>query len=177
MKLVELIDDGTTMASHQSLDTFCFGPLVIRGEFREESAQFLYRSSGGIDFSLNIDTFTSDDPTLLLNRVSGEKSLLTIFQVKHRVLRARELTVAGMNAQEWLSWARTGPDKDQHAYGFAVETRRSTPGKLSPRMQLYMDSAQLLVDGTPTITSISDNEAIQLWDSVVKSIRPVGEVR
>lgn len=173
-KIIELISKISVKEDSlvHDMQGFCLGPVVIDGDFQEETGRFLYRSKNGINFNINIDTYMPDERVPLLRRVSGSESLLARFQVKHKVLRARERTVAGMRAQEWLSWAETGPSENQGSYGFAIETMRVKPGKLSPSIRLSMDSSQPLVDGTPTTTLISGEEAIGLWDSIVDSIRP-----
>lgn len=173
-QLVKLVDSIVVGGDAASLGSggFCLGPVVVIGDFQEESGRFLYRSQNGINLKINIDTFVPDERVPLLDRVSGSESLLSKFQVKHKVLRARELTVAGMRAQEWLSWAETGPEKNQGSYGFAIETMRDKPEKLSPSLRLLMDSSQPRADGTPSTTLISDEEAIGLWNSITNSIRP-----
>ncbi|TXF96644.1 T6SS immunity protein Tli4 family protein [Massilia arenae] len=150
---------------------FCLGSVVVTGDFQEESGRFLYRSPNGINVNLIVDTYSPDERISLHGRVSGSESLLARFSVKHKVLRERERIVAGMKAQEWLSWAEIGPSEGQGAYGFAVETMRMKPQKLSPSLYLSMDTSQPLADGTPTTTSMSDGEVIGLWDSIVNSIR------
>ena len=154
----------------QGMQGFCLGDVVVTGDFQEESGRFLYRSSNGVNVNLVVDTYSPDERISLHGRVSGSESLLARFKVKHKVLRERERTVAGMRAQEWLSWAETGPSENQGTYGFAVETMRPKPEKLSPSLYLSMDNSQPLADGTPTATSMSDGEAIGLWDSIVNSI-------
>jgi len=156
---------------NEGMQGFCLGSLVIMGDFQEESGRFLYRSPNGININLVVDTYSPDEKISLHGRVSGSQSLLTRFKVNHRVLRERERSVAGMSAQEWLSWTETGPADNQGAYGFAVETMRTKPNKLSPSLYLSMDSSQPLADGTPATTSISDREAIGLWDLIIDSIR------
>lgn len=173
VQLIKLINNISLAGSLAGrVQGFCLGPVIIMGDFQKESGRFLYRSPNGINFNINTDTYVPDERIPLLSRVSGSESLLAKFQVKHKVLRARERNVAGMRAQEWLSWAETGPSENQGSYGFAIETMRVKPEKSSPSLHLSLDSSQPLSDGTPTTTLISDDEAIGLWDSIVDSIRP-----
>ncbi|MFL6676561.1 MAG: T6SS immunity protein Tli4 family protein [Massilia sp.] len=150
---------------------FCLGPVVVTGEFNDENGSFLFRNNKGADFGIEIVTYTPDEQVPLLARMSGSDSLLTIFDVRHKVLRARERTLAGMRAQEWLGWARLSEEQDAKTLKFVLETMRPTPGKTTPGMHLTFETAQPLEDGSPTKTLMSDDEAIQLWDSVVNSIR------
>jgi hypothetical protein len=154
---------------------FCIGPLIITGDFIEERAGFIFRSDvqKGVDFDISIDTFRQDDATSLLARVSGPDSLLTKFNVRHAVLRTRELTVAGMRAQEWLGWAKLGEEQDGKALKFVLETMRPRPDKASPGIHLTFETGQPLEDGSAAKTVMPDDDAMRLWDAVVKSIRPL----
>lgn len=151
---------------------FCLGSVIMTGDYKEESGSFLFRDSTGSAFALQIETYTPDASVPLLKRVSGSDSLLAKFDVRHTVLRARERTVAGMRAQEWLGWTKLGEQGDQKTFGFTLETMRATAAKSAPSIHLSLDTGQALEDGSPTSTLISDHEAIRLWDSVVESIRP-----
>lgn len=82
---------------------FCLGRLVLTGGFVTERTRYSFSDNKGTRVSFDVDTYTPNENVDLLSRVSGSKSLLTIFNVDHTVLRARELNVAGMKAQEWLS--------------------------------------------------------------------------
>jgi hypothetical protein len=94
--------------------------------------------------------------------------------VKHKVLRARERVVAGMRAHEWLGWAKISDEPDAKTLKFALDTMRSKPGRFQPGISITFNTAKALDDGTPTKTLVSDDEAIQLWDTVIDSIRPLG---
>lgn len=73
------------------LSGFCVGDIVISGHFKLETAGRTFFDRKGTLFSIDTDTFGRNENIDLLSRVSGPKSLLTIFKVKHTVLRAREL--------------------------------------------------------------------------------------
>ena len=75
-----------------------------------------------------------------------------------------------MRAQEWLGSAKIS-EEDEKTLQFNLETMRATPGKMTPSLTVSFETAQPLEDGRPTKTTISDDEAIQLWDSVISSIR------
>jgi hypothetical protein len=153
---------------------FCLGPVVIKGNFTVENGSFLFRNGAGADFDIDIDTYTRDDRETLLQRMAGPESLLSIFDVRHSVLRRGERTVSGMRAQEWLGSARVTEEQDAKKLKFALETMRPNPSKATPGMTVTFDTAQPLEDGTPTKTLMSDEEAMRLWDKVIHSIRPVG---
>ena len=150
---------------------FCLGPVVVSGDFKVEKGSYLFRNGLGAEFEVEADTYTLDDRVPLLARMSGPDSLLSIFDVRHSVLRAREREVIGMRAQEWLGWAKVTEEQDVKTLQFNLETMRARPGKSTPSLSITFETAQPLEDGRPTKTLISDEEAVQLWDSVVNSIR------
>jgi hypothetical protein len=152
---------------------FCLGSIFIAGDFNSESGSFSFKDIKGQNFEIDIDTYAPDAEVKLLERMSGPGSLLNVFQVKPTVLRARERIVAGMHAQEWLGWAKLSEEEGAKTLKFALDTFRSKPGKNAPHIELTFNTAQPLNNGTRTNTVLSDDEAIQLWDSVVGSIRPV----
>jgi hypothetical protein len=154
-------------------DGFCLGPVIIVGDFESESGSISFNDDKGQNFDVEVDTYAPDPDVPLLRRMSGPDSLLSLFQVKHTVLRAGERTIAGMRAQEWLGWAKLSDEEGAKTLKFALDTLRPKPSKATPRIELTFDTAQPLKSGLPTNTVVSDDEAIQLWDSVVSSIRPV----
>lgn len=152
---------------------FCLGPVIILGDFTAESVSVLYRSTEhkGTEFGLAVNSYAPDEGVSLFNRMSGPDSLLTQFDADHKVLRKRELTVSGMRAQEWLGSIHLGEKQDEKKFGFALETMRTTPGKLTPKIHLSFDTGQPLADGSADSFVMTDSDAIALWDTVVKSIQ------
>jgi hypothetical protein len=153
---------------------FCLGGITLTGKFSLESGSFLFRDGKGSSFAFDINTYALDDEKPLLERMSGPDSLLTVFNVNHKVFRTRERTVAGMRAQEWLGSAKISDDPEAKTLKFTLGTMRAKPGRTAPSINLEFDTAQPLEDGTQTKTHISDDEAIRQWDAVVDSIQPAG---
>ena len=158
------------------VDGFCMGGVAIFGDFEIEKSSFLFRNDLGEHFEVDINTFAKDDRVTLLERMSGPDSLLKIFDVPHTVFRAKEKTVAGMRAQEWLGSAQVTEDESERAFQFTIETMRPLPSKAFPRISLTFETAQPLEDGRQTKTVISKDDAIRLWDSVVDSLRSTQEL-
>lgn len=167
-KGVEILDGENSSGKPEG---FCLGAVTIDGNFSIEKGSFLFRNGRGAQFEVNVDTYVADDRVPLLERMSGPRSLLNIFNVHHTVYRAREISAGGMRAQEWLGSAQTTDDANEGAFQFTLETMRPSPGKVTPRISLTFETAQPLEDGSPTKTLISKDDAIQLWDSVVVSLR------
>ena len=160
--------------SSKSGPGFCLGGVKITGDFSSESGSFRFRDGKGAIFGVEIDTYGLDGEPPLLMRMSGPDSLLYVFDVKHKVLRAGERIVAGMRAQEWLGWAKISDEPEAKNFKFALDTMRTKPGRLAPSISLTFDTAQPLEDGTQTKTVISDDEAMRQWDAVVDSIKSAG---
>jgi len=157
--------------AEKSFDGFCLGRLILVGDFEMETGQYSFLDKKGTRLSFDIDTYAPNENVDLLSRVSGPKSLLTIFKVDHTVLRARELNVAGMRAQEWLSWAILQDNSDVRTHTFELETMRLTPDKTKPLISVTLRTAQPQGSGVYAKTSASDEETVRLWDSIVTSIQ------
>jgi hypothetical protein len=159
-------------SDQKEFNGFCLGSISIPGDFSQERGSFYWRDNNGNTFAIEIDTFNSEDPRNLLQRMAGPDSLLSLFNIGHTVLRSRERTVAGMRAYEWLGWTNLGADGDKKTFKFVLETTRTKGSRATPRISVTFDSAKQLDDGTETTTNLSDEEAMVLWDRVVNSIQP-----
>ncbi|EKU82777.1 hypothetical protein HMPREF9710_01788 [Massilia timonae CCUG 45783] len=157
----------------ESMSGFCLGRLVLVGEFDVEIGSYAFFSKNGVHLSVNVDTYAPNEHVNLLSRVSGPKSLLSIFKVDHTVLRAREFSMAGVKAQEWLSWAILQDDSDVRTHTFELQTIRPIPSKEKPLISVTLRTAQAQEDGMYPATSTPDEEVIRIWDSIVESIQPV----
>jgi hypothetical protein len=160
---VEKAGDGANAAKG-----FCLGPVVVNGRYAGEYGKLSFRSKAApeVQVSVVVDTYTPDESKSLLQRVSGGDSLLTRMGVHPKVLRKGELQVAGMNAQEWLAWIQPEEDSARKQYSFALETRRPAPGPLQPSLHLEFDAGRRGESG------LTQEQAVALWDSVSRSIRP-----
>ena len=152
---------------------FCIGPLTINGDFEREWYQFSYRNVNGPDIaiSVDVDTYSKDDPETLFDRLGGASSLLNVVNLNHTVIRKREIVVGGMHAQEWLGSVKL-PERSDAKYGFALETTRRTPSRMAPKIHVGLDSGEPGMDGVEHETSISKDDAVSLWDRLVASIGP-----
>lgn len=151
---------------------FYVGPVVIHGNFSREWFSMSFRGTAHPDLivAFDVDTFAKDDTETLFQRVGGPLSLLRIVDLKHQVLRKRELSIGGMRAQEWLGAVKLeGHEKKK--YGFALETMRQTPSLTAPKVHIDFDSGKAPPDGDELETSIDDEAALTIWDGLVASIR------
>jgi hypothetical protein len=147
---------------------FCLGPVAVNGRYAGEYGKLSFRSKAApeVQVSVVVDTYAPDESKSLLQRVSGGDSLLTRMGAHPKELRKGELQVAGMHAQEWLAWIQPEDDSPRKQYSFALETRRPAPGPLQPSLHLEFDAGRRGESG------LSQEQAVALWDSVSRSIRP-----
>lgn len=152
--------------------SFCLGSLSVQGDFVQESSHTYWRDDAGNRFEFKIDSFTTQDPKSLLQRMAGPDSLLSLFHIGHTVLRSGERKVAGMRAQEWLGWTNFDAGNDEKTFKFKMETIRALGSRTAPSIAVTFDSAQKLADGAEAKTNLSDKEAASMWDAVIDSIQP-----
>jgi hypothetical protein len=173
LSFVGAIREINNNSGYSSAQGFCLGTVVFVGDFNVERGGIAFNDSKGQRFDVDVDANAPAEEKTLLERMSGSGSLLNIFNVRPTVLRARERTIAGMRAQEWLGWAKLSEEKDAKTLKFALDTLPSGQGKKTPSISITFDTAQPLENGLRTKTVISDDEALRLWDDVMASIRPV----
>lgn len=161
------------VATHPTQGGFCLGPVVIMGDYAGEGGRLSFRSVKTPDMRLtvSIDTYERDASQFLLERMSGDNSLLKRLSGNHKVLRKRELPLAGMRAQEWLAWVMLGKQGDHKSFGFALETVRPSPGPMQPKILMEFKTGQQGGIATLPDSALSDAEATGMWDRIVKSIR------
>jgi hypothetical protein len=152
--------------------TFCFGPVVVLGDFAVEGGSFTFRDGRGDVFDLSISTQDGYKEASLLERMASPDSLLAKFNIDHTVIRARQRMAAAMPAQEWLGRTDLREENGGKALGFSLETYPAKVGKRTPLITVSFDTARPLQDGASTTNWMSDDEATQLWDSVVGSLTP-----
>lgn len=151
---------------------FCIGYICVPGTSSFEAAQFIYRSSQRRDIriEISVDTYQPDSDKPLLVRISGEDSLLKVFDLQHRVLRKGELTVAGMHAQEWLGSANMEDDRNSVEYKFVMETLRTDPGPSKPSMHVELMTGRSRGNENISHNSLTKDGALQMWDTIIGSI-------
>lgn len=173
LKLSRRVKEFAGDVSKLTIQEFCLGPVIIDGDFSTENGKFLFKHGDDSDFQIDINTYAADEEKPLLTRMSGPDSLLRIFDVNHKVLRSGERNVANMHAQEWLGWAKLREQEDTKSLQFTLETMRPKPAKTTPKINVTYNSGNYLPGGEIAKATISDDHAIELWDRVVNSIRPI----
>ncbi|WP_295549090.1 T6SS immunity protein Tli4 family protein [uncultured Pseudacidovorax sp.] len=86
------------------------------------------------------------------------------------VMRKREITLGGMNAQELLS--RFSRPIVQHLFGIATRMPQRSLGQPTIEITMMTGTTYGVPDEQQTPSSLSDEQARKLWDDMVKSVRP-----
>jgi hypothetical protein len=147
---------------------FCLGPVMLYADLAREDVSFVFQNKDGLVIGVDVDTYAPEESMPLLARVSRDSSVLQEFKVRTEILRARERSVAGMRADEWLGVGYLGAEEERR-FKFMLETKRKTPGKNTPKISLSLKSAQSLTDGKPA-TQIGNEDMLELWDRIVDSL-------
>ncbi len=104
----------------------------------------------------------------LLERVSGAAGILGRLMTHVHVLRQGDREIGGFKGQEYLT---AGPNSGGlPAQMFKWETEGE--GTLrAPAMRIELQTGRRDDDGNPRATSLSNEEALKLWDSIVSTLR------
>lgn len=164
---------------------FCFDGGFLSGkagdgkelEIDEEiSAGFLFKSNPDVSFDFNSSTRLQEDETLLQRNVSALLSYK-----KARVLRKGNVILSGVSqAEEFLMEGDTDngnfvEGKQLRGHFFKLEGNSKSGSSLTPFFDLVMRTGEtIMVDNKNTTKgpTLSDAQAIALWDAMSKTIRP-----
>lgn len=176
---------------------YCLGPVVIDTDNDYELAVAYFRDKThkhrDVDLEIDLDTFKQpeDEPRVIRRSERNAAEL----GLNPKVLRKGETQLGGMQAEEWLSrWeGKTHEGEEIIAYTFAIESSPPVPSLNHPTIQLLLgaggrlstEPAAGLVPYKDTAatrgpvkapvdvsSSLTENEAIGLWDAIAKSVRP-----
>jgi Tle cognate immunity protein 4 C-terminal domain len=131
------------------------------------------------DVSFDLKTYTSyaSDTTFLDNKDLDK----LIAQNNGRVLRKGSVNITGISqAEEWLAEGETDDGnpvngKRLRGHYFVLEANSMISSPLTPKFRITMRTGEsILVDDKNTTTgaTLSDAQAIALWDAVSKTLRP-----
>ncbi len=157
----------------QGTQAFCIDGAYLKGnEFRSESMNITVRFPGhpGVVFTLFSSTKGEDGPTML-ERMHGDGvgKLLGLF-AGMKVLRKGQRDVNGLDAEEHLIAAT---EKGNRNYVFNWEAQGRAESVASPVLAADLAVVIEHTDSPPTPAFTSDAQALQLWDALIGSIRPL----
>jgi Tle cognate immunity protein 4 C-terminal domain/Tle cognate immunity protein 4 N-terminal domain len=150
---------------------FCLESLLINSDQDQEYADFSFRSTEHADVTVEIttDAISPDPNESVLQRIEGPNSLFKKFGVNPSVLRKGKNKLGEMQAEEWLGKLK---DEGRTEIKLVTEsTKRAKPGFATPLMHIEINIGQQLPDGSYKPSLWTDQEAIAIWDSIIKSVR------
>lgn len=168
---------------------FCIGPVAIEAGNDYEVATIRYRDARlrhrDVVVEVELGTFSRDDAEpRLVRRAEGNFMGLGF---RPKALRKGAARLAGMPAEEWLGRERI-EERSEHV--FAIESYPDAPGLASPTIQVTLGTGGVLPPpvsalppyrrpaatavwgGEPVTASLTDDEAVALWDAVTRSLQP-----
>ena len=169
---------------------FCIGPVMLDAGNDYEVATIRYRDAGvrnrDVSVQVELGTFNRDDAEpRLVRRLEGNFRGLGF---KPKPLRKGSARLAGMPAEEWLGSEQV-EDRQEHI--FAIESYPAAPGLATPTIQVTLGTGGTLPPrgvpglppyrspaggaawmGEPVTSSLSDAQAVALWDAMIQSMAP-----
>jgi Tle cognate immunity protein 4 C-terminal domain len=148
----------------------CLGPLVIDAGQDGEVFGVAFTSTRIKDLFITIDmnSMVAKSDGGLLARRAANSGLLAKLNFQSTVLRKGASTIGGRPAEELLE---AGKDREKRVLGFYGETLLQSPSRFdAPQIAIEMKMGGQ-VEGLYIDASLSDKEALLLWDAVIKSIR------
>ena len=150
---------------------FCLGPLLIAAAHDEEKASFEFGSSetNTVMWEIYYSAIAPDEDTLL-KRVDSKMGMLEKIGVVSKTVRRGAIQMGGMKAEEYLT---TVDVYDIDSVLFNAETIRPNPAFARPKIALTLQTGGFT---SPNLESAkppqwSTDEAVGVWDAVVKSVR------
>jgi hypothetical protein len=175
-RVVSLLDRvrGRTDDEIPSEPGACFpgGFLSRKASDQEDiSAGFMLSNMHDVSFSLSTDSSISETTTLLQRGADINEALS---HNEGRTLRKGSVDVPGMHSEEWLMAGITYANVQGHH--FVLEANSKIGSAQTPLVILSMDNGGLPPesDGNRSLSqaSLTEGEAVALWDAVSRTLRP-----
>jgi hypothetical protein len=149
---------------------YCVNGVVLNDKHDDERGTFEFGSSFHKDmgFEIVVESLVVEEEGLHARAARQMEGAPAGFWAGFHTLRKGGRQVAGMAAEESLHYYIEQKAKNQL---FEVETRRDDPGYERPRVKLEMSTGGRLNTGEYASTSLSNDDAMRLWDKIVNSIR------
>jgi len=150
----------------------CFvgGFLPGRATAQENiSTQFVLKNKHDVGFDFDTDA-NIRETTTLLQRGADINAMLK--QNEGRTIRKGRVDLSGMETEEWLTSGLTYAHIQGHY--FALEANSREGSAKTPLVTLDMDNGGLPLKGEdpPQKASLTEGEAVALWDAVSRTLRP-----
>lgn len=144
---------------------------AVTGE--QVSILFALKGRPDVSFDLQSDTDLRELPKdTLLNRLPEIRSEIKDPNTNGHIIRSGEVDVGGIKAEEVLIAGTTTARIPGH--NFTLQANTATSGALTPYLVLDMDNGDFNSFTGDEIqkASLSEGEAIALWDAVSRTLRP-----
>lgn len=167
---------------------FCLGPVLIDADNDHEvlvNHHASDRKHPDVTFDIYMSAVTPDEGERLTDQIEREQ---VAFDVKPKILRKGQTMLGPMEADEVLmrfndaglvmhsfgAWSRrSAPSLTQPTINLSLSTGGEISSSPAPDLLKYGEDGQLPDGPSPSTvsSSLTDDEAIGLWDAVVKSVR------
>ena len=147
---------------------FCLETIVVDSDNDFENADMTFEMTRHPDVTVNIWMDNqSNAPDALHERMSAFGSMA---DGKHlTILRSNKLTLAGVPAQEQLAKIVEDGRTEFH---FVIESRPEEPSLRQEGINMRLTTGGQLPNGRYVDSSLTEGEALALWDGIVKSFKP-----
>ena len=153
----------------------CFVGGFITGKAAETGGTEDVRTTFSIlhnpDVMFKIYTFTDiQEDTTLMQRSRMPSVYLNHFNVK--TLRSGMVALPNLPAEEWLTSRKTIQGVPGHYFTLEANAQTGSPDNPFVMLDLNTGLWDSGISGRPETASLSDGEAIGLWDAVSRTLRP-----
>jgi hypothetical protein len=133
------------------------------------STQYVPQDHYDVTFEVMTDPSIREDTSLLKR---GAQARDTVKAASGKIIRHGTIDLQSMKADEWLVSGKT--DAGLYGFVFALEVNTTTSGRSAPFLSLDMSVGNVKKDaGGNRIdeVSLTEGEAVALWDAVTRSLR------
>lgn len=156
---------------------YCFaGGMIANNEWENEEAGVDFRIAGHPDTIVSVwfyplSSFKHDKP--LLERMGGMTQVLGNLATSVHVLRKGDRQVGPYKGQEHLASAPNSGGMRGHAFVWETQGEGTLE---TPAIKIELSTGHSDRKGNPQKTSLTDEQAMKLWDEIVNSfrLRPTG---
>jgi hypothetical protein len=151
---------------------FCLGSVVVDSNNDYDDAILYFAKNQGdrnkkVGLEIISSSFKERNPNTPSLIQRGEAFMSHALAMK--TLKKGKLTLGGMPAEEIL----TVTDRNgKHTQLFVAETSPADPSLATPKLHFELLAGRADGGSADHSSSLTDNEAVALWDAVLKTLRP-----
>jgi hypothetical protein len=151
---------------------FCLGSVVVDSNNDYDDAILYFAKNQGdrnkkVGLEIISSSFKERNPNTPSLIQRGEAFMSHALAMK--TLKKGKLTLGGMPAEEML----TVTDRNgKHTQLFVAETSPADPSLATPKLRFELLAGRADGGSADHSSSLTDNEAVALWDAILKTLRP-----